>query len=386
MSLLKKTAYLFFLLPQLVWSVGLSWSGSSRLDSYYKHEGLYYGGLNLSADSKLHIKDGLDFHVRWDLVGVPDSINNLWDEFVFSQDSALFYQKGFVFFYKGETKRPVPFILPSQFYLTYGEEFFKFQAGRAPRHFGLGITYHALDNPFNFWVSVLDQLSIYAEYNQFYLQSSLFYYSHKEETKRDWSALLELGFTEENWQVSAFYEYKRSADSFVELYGTYKQNSLDLKASYLHVFSSETSFLLALESAYRLFYKIPIDLEFKAGGAFGSASFHTQYNVALILWNRFVDMETEETSNQDSSYQIAKGQIQEAFYLSPRVGLYFLNESLKIQPLVLVAGHLDKKLSYELDLEGSYKWDENIFLNLTAGALYQKEWELALMAQAAVSF
>ena len=374
-------------------AVNLSWSGSGRMEAFYQDEKNYYSSLYFALNSEIHIIDSVSFHARFDIVGFEPKENAFWKNILSQKRASLLSQSGFIFLYEEDSDQnktmPVPFILPALFYLDYEREFFKVRLGRAPYHFGLGTTYSAENSPFNLWMNAPDQISIYMEYQNFYLQPS-FFHQIKDSSERELSALLQGGIEQQDWRLSLLYEYKlkKDEDSFIEIYGEYQQKNWKAKLSSSYIFTESTNLSLAFEGGYFWPAVFPVDLELKAGGLIGSARFNPQYNLSLILQNRWMKkIESPRNTEAFKKYQIAGAQIQESVYVSPRLTFSFFEESLKLQPLFLLTGSLDgKKWTYEWDLFAKYKIYESFFLQLQGGALYEKKWVFALLAQAAVSF
>ena len=365
-------------------AVHLSWSGSGRLEAFLKDQEDYYAHFFFAFNPKLHINDSLSFQTRIDILGLDK--DSPWENLL--GNSGLLHQNGYVFLYQDSTgafKSSFPFMQPSQFYLDYKSEFFKVRIGRAPYHFGLGASYFAENSPFDLWMSVPDQVSVFMIYENFYLQPSLFYKTATD--KNIASALLQGGIEQDNWKAALLYEYKMDKDSrsFAEAYGEYEEKNWSVKSSLSYLFRSENSFALALEALYNISkFKTPISLELKAGALNKEAQFHPQYKLSLFLQNRWMMRKDLST---DESHQMNSAQIQDSVYFSPSFSVSFFEESLKLQPRFLLAYSFEKKQSrYDLYASGAYKIKENLFFNIQAGAAYEKKWNLSLLAQAAVSF
>ena len=392
----KKILFFFFvsLFFSLAEAVNLSWSGSGRMEAFYQDEKNYYSSLYFALNSEIHITDFASFHTRFDIVGFEPKESAFWKNILFQKRASLLSQSGFIFLYEEDLDQnktmPAPFVLPTLFYLDYEREFFKVRLGRAPYHFGLGTTYSAENSPFNLWMNTPDQISIYMEYQNFYLQPS-FFHQIKDSFEGGLSALLQGGIERPDWELSLLYEYKLKKDenSFIEIYGEYQKQNWRAKLSSSYMFTESTSLFLAFEGGY--FWPVavfPVDLELKAGGLTGSARFNPQYNLSLILQNRWMKkIESPLDKEAFKKYQIAAAQLQESVYASPRLTFSFFEESLKLQPLFLLTSSLDgRRWIYEWDLSAKYKIYESFFLQLQGGALYEKKWVFALLAQAAASF
>ena len=311
-------------------------------------------------------------------------------------------QTGLVFIYsenssQKELELDSLFLKISQIYMDYETEFLNIRLGRAPYHFGMGITYSASQNPFQHWISRYNQAVVYLEYSQFYLQPVLLHQTQKN--KDSLLAGAEVGFLNEDWKVEALYQYDFKDSSSLELFGKYEQSNWDIKSSFRYAFEQNTNMALALEASIDIPSSFPLKFEIKSGGAFGKFSFHPNYDVALLFWNRFMtktvnppktnppQLNSPKKSESASFLQVAESQITKGVYVSPRLLFSFFNETLEIRPLGLLARSFkEKKFYYELDLEGMYQLDESLFFSIKGGVLYHKEINFALLAQAAVSF
>lgn len=369
---------LFCAFPFSSWPLSLDWSGWSRVEGYYqqsekKHN--YYAGYHLVLNPKVHVVDGLNLTGRLDIQPLKEL------PFIASDKDR---QAGLIFLYGEQSQQrdlkfsPL-FLSLSQVYMDYRSEFFKVRLGRAPYHFGLGITHSASKDPFQHWMSVYNQLDLYLEYSRFYLQPALLY---REETGV--LGLAQAGFSHEDLKISALYQNNLKGKSFVEAFGQYKHGNWEMKASASYAFEEETRILTALEVFLPISAKIPFQLEVKAGGAFGGAVFHPNYSEALLFWSRQMK---EQTGLETPPFQIAEGQMQNGFYFSPRLIFSLAEERLRLKPLFFLARDFTKDtFSYELDLEGRYQWGESFTFMVTGGALYDQGLHLALLTQAAVSF
>ena len=388
------------------WSLSLDWSGWTRWESYYQKDSSVhsdysdYSNYHFVLQPTIHVVDGLNIIGRLDLSSLGESS--------FSS-SPIERQTGFVFIYGENSKQqklefPPLFLRLSQIYMDYQAEFFTIRLGRAPYHFGMGTTYSASQDPFQHWISVYNQAVLYLEHSPFYFQPAILHQKESsvagaDQAKKATAVLpgypgegpvlgvAQAGLLNEAWKLEALYQYDFfKSHSFMEVFGRYEQTGWEVKGSASYAFEKDTNMSLALEAFVPIPAKIPLQLEIKSGGAFGGFSFHPNYNVALLFWNRYMQAPTNSNSSA-SSFQIATGQIQNGIYFSPRLLFSFLDDHLEVRPLLLLARDLnEKKFNYEFDLEGIYQLDENLFFSLKGGALYTKELHLALLAQAAVSF
>ena len=390
-------------------AVSFDWSGWTRIEGYYQNSSShnYYGGFHLTAAPEIHITDGLNISLRADLSNEPQGE-------AYRQDlgEGISPQGGNLFVYGIDSKKkPLgrdPYFLAyiSQYYIHWQSDFLKIRLGRAPYHFGMGLDYSAEKNPFHHWMSVYDQAVIYLEYGPFYLQPA-FLYEGKAPL-----GLLSAGQTKENWGLEALFRYDFDQEaSFVSGFGRYEQKTWELKASGSYLFEGDNNIsgLLAGEM------EIPADFSLRAGletgAALGDMSFHPNHDPALLLWNRFMEApaksqgsypaghvptSAEEGTPQPKQAEIyyqphhitAGGRLSKGAYVSLYARFSFWRESLKIKPSALLARDFSrKKFDYELDLEGIYKIEENLFFKLKGGILFhKKDLHLAVLAQTAISF
>lgn len=379
MMSLKYFAFLFLSVFSFsAWSLSFDWSGWSRVEAYYQHtpKQNYYSSYHFVLEPDIQVIDGLNVTSRLELSALNEK--SLFSSSEFER------QTGIVFIYgedseQKELESTSLFLRFSQIYIDYQSEFFKVRLGRAPYHFGMGLSYSASQNPFQHWISTYNQAALYLKYSQFYLQPVLLYKGDS------FLAIAQAGLLNENWKLEAFYRYDFEDNSFTEFFAQYDHSRWQLKASASYEFGEGDNVLWALEALTTIPAKVPFQLEIKTGGALGDLSFHPNYDVALLYWNRFI---SPTTASETNTFNIAEGRVQKGIYFSPRVLFSFMNDQFKFRPAVLVARDLEsEKFNYELDLEGMYQLDESFFFSLKGGALYlEKEFHLALLAQAAVSF
>jgi len=361
------------------WSLSFNWSGWSRVESYYqntKEEDNYYAGYHLVLKPKIHILDGLSLSSRLELKSLGES---------FFQSSEVKQQSGVIFLYaenseKRDLKFPDLYLGLSQIYMDYSNEFFRIRLGRAPYHFGMGITYSASTDPFQHWISIYNQMALYLEYSRFYFQPVIL---HKE--GQGIAALAQAGFSHVNWQLSALYQNDFKNTTFIEAFTSYKQSYWEVKASSSYFLLDEINMLWALEAFLQVPAKIPFEWAVKAGGAVGEASFHPNYGVALIFANRKI--RTQTPSSPNSPFKIVEAYMPSGHYFSSELLFSFVQDQLKLKPLFLIfRDSQEKSFNYEFDLEMKYHWDKSLFLVLQGGVFYDKSPHWALLAQAAVSF
>lgn len=388
-------------------ALSFDWSGWARVDGYYQNSSShnYYGGFYLTARPEIHIIDGLNINLRADFLQ-PE------EQRAFSSASpGLNSQQGLLFVYGEDSQhKPLgwkPYFLPyiSQFYISWQEEFFKARLGRAPYHFGMGLDYSATENPFQDWVSVYNQAVVYLQYKPFYLQPALLF-----EEDVLWG-LMQAGLQKEKWEIEALFRYDFDQKaSFVSGFGRYEQETWDIKASAGYLFEGDNNINGVLSAEIDIPADFSLRVGLKAAGALGSLKLHPNHDPALMLWNRFMTAREQEgtlppghTSNDPSLKQPSLPQAETIFYQPAPVakeglskgayaGLYaqfsFWQDSLKVKPLaVLARDFARKKFDYELDLEGIYKIEENLFFSLKGGFLFhKKDPHLALLAQVSASF
>ncbi len=379
--------YLLFLclfVVQPTWSLTLDWKGFSRTEVYYEasSETSYYGNFHLILKPEIQVVDGLSVFSRLDLYSFDES---------FKQSYLLGERQTGVIFSKGikssEEKLKPLFLNLSQIYITYETEFFKLKLGRAPYHFGLGITYSAETSPFDHWISTFNQLAFYFEYSSFYVQPSIFLTSDK-----DALSVNQIGLQGDNWNIETLIRYSlKSSKFFIETFGAYKDNFVDTKLSLSYFSEDEDQLKLAVIFEGGVDLPIGLSPRFEVKSGYVSKEFfvHPNYDVALLLGNRLthpvVATQSESTLNE---LIIAEGRISDKAYVSPRLSFSFLQDTLKITPIVSVDYILSlKKLHYEFDLQAHYNLEENFSILIQGGVLPSAEKiYYGLLAQAAVTF
>ena len=362
----------------------------------------------MTASPEIHITDGLGINLRADFLSdkpqrgqkTPPGINSQGGNlFVYGEDSQ---------------HKPLgwePYFLPyvSQFYISWQEEFFKVRLGRAPYHFGMGLDYSATENPFQRWISVYNQALVYLKYDPFYLQPALMFEGDAL------LGLIQAGLQREKWEAEALFRYDFDQKApFVSGFGRYERETWEIKASAGYLFEGSNNINGALAWGMDIPADFSVRVGLSAGGALGNLKLHPNHNPALILWNRFMEAPDKPTgalppghASQPSSLKPApeEGQTAEVsklFYkpLAPVArlskGAYarahaqfsFWQDSFKIKPMAVLARDFEKdQFNYELDLEGIYKIEENLFFSLQAGLLFhKKDLHLALLAQTSASF
>ena len=368
----------FLLFSFSSWSLSFDWSGFTRIEAYYQDPKVHkhYANYHFVLQPRIHVIDGLNILSRFELISFKEKE-------LFSS-SPFYRQTGLMFIYgEGSQQKDLEFSSPflgiSQLYFNYETDLFKLLLGRAPYHFGIGTSYSASQDPFQHWISVYNQATVYFEHSKFYFQPALL---HQE--IGSFLGIAQAGILDTHWKVEALYQNDFKDSSLLEVFAYYKHVNWEIKSSLTYVLEQEMNMALALEASVDIPSSFPLKLEVKAGGAVGGFAFHPNYNVALLLWNR--DIQDIEVSSEET-FQVAQGQIQNGIYFSPSLLLSFLNDNLKIRPLGLFSRDLKEKVfHYELDIEAMYRLDGSLFLSLKGGALYKKEFQLALLAQAAVSF
>ena len=380
----KIILFLFLFLSFPVFSASVDWSGQARFESYsqFQYTGGNYGLYYLALDPTVHVLDGLSLTLRAELREERQK--------GFTKKTPHYYrQSGSIFFHKNEdTGLRTPDVRVSQVYLDFQSETFKIRIGRAPYHFGMGTTYLATSSPFLHWISSHYQLSFYADIYGIGFQPAVF-------VDNNYGVLLsEFSFKQETWQVEALLQYDFSSfindtvkdedkRNLAELYGKYEKENLNVEGSLTYLIKEETSFLASLEGKFRLPFKsFSLFAELGLGGTYGEASFHPDFNQALLFANKQI------LEDKDQTLQASEGVISKTYYLVPRLDFAFLEESFHIRPQVLFATEDGKSFTYELDMEALYAWNETLFFTLQGGVLFQKDLdpEAGVLAQAAVSF
>ena len=358
--------------------VTLDWSGYSRMDAHYQNKDTRsYGGYQLVLKPRLSILDGLNIAGRLEL-HPPNKKQLFHPSFAHrSFGLPLFYTE------KGNFKDTLSFsplfFDIAHIYINYETEFFQFQAGRSPRHFGLGVTYNE-GSPFSYWLSTVNQLFFYTEYGPFYVQPAII-----TETN-SFSGLLQGGILQDSWQVEAFYRYNTEAsENYVEAFGEYKKEQWKARMSFSYMQKEQSALGLAFEGEAGLPWSLSPELQLKGGMASKGFSFHPGYDVGFLFQN-YIGSPAKVTSTEASQLLIQEGALHDLIYLSSQLELE-VSDSFNFSPLILLAWASSKnKMNYELDLQGQYTLEERFIISLKGGVLYSEKWNFGLLSQAVVTF
>ena len=379
----KIIGFCIFFLSFSSFSASLEYQGQARFELYSQQllfkdsYGLYY----FSLDPTVHILDGLSLKMRWEVREGKESRLSSLSPYYYRQSGSLFYYSGSNF------KADLPIVSVPFVYLDFQTETLQIRVGRAPYHFGMGLSYLATKSPFLNWISSHYQVSfkslvygitihpqIFFDKNMAFLLSEFSYIQDTWVLK----ALLQYDFT--NWIDEDFEEEKKR--SLVEVYGMWENKRHKIKASMSYHFKEEASGLFALETRSQIPLKaFSVFAEFKLGGAYGLSQFHPGFTPALLLWNKQI------VKKDPPSLQVSESRLKDTFYFIPKLHLSFLEDQFHILPQVVFALKNQKDLVYELDLETLYSWNESLFFSIKAGLLFEdKDLEAGVLAQAAVSF
>ena len=375
MIFLRVFIALCFLIPSSALGLTMDWSGFMRGEFYaQKSERNMYGNYHLVLQPELQIADRLSVVSSLELA--PS-----YDENFFTP-SFLERRAGVIFFHRpslGEDLNSSSLLLNvSQLYVNYGSEFFRFRFGRAPYHFGLGITYNDGRDPSHYWFSSFNQIALYLEYSAFYLKPVLL----QDQDKL--LALIQVGLKNSLWKLEGLYRYDQSlSQGFLEVYGEYLKNRWDAKISVSYLFTDELTVGVAVEGSVKTSLPIPSRFEFKGGMASKNFSFHPNYDVAFLMWNRLIS----RTENS-AKILLQDVQVNDVAYFSPAWRVNLHNNRLSLRPAIVLGWLLtDKAPHYELDLKAQYDFSRNFSISLTGGLLYKnKKSDYGFLTQAAVTF
>jgi hypothetical protein len=163
---MKVVSFLFILLTSVVASADIEWSGNYRfegvkienpeMDNIERNKQYMLQHLVLSP--KITAYDGVTIYGRFDILNSTTYPNSQMGQFFGSgvgsstptnaeNSNAL------------SDRQSSDFIAVNLLYLTYAHEFGLLTVGRAPLHFGLGMTYNAGTGPFDHWFDNRDMLS-----------------------------------------------------------------------------------------------------------------------------------------------------------------------------------------------------------------------------------
>ena len=193
-----------------------------------------------------------------------------------------------------------------------------------------------------------------------------------------------MGLKQPDWKLEGFYRYNTSlSQGFLEMYGEFFKKTWEVKASVSYSFEDKPSFGIATEGGIKLPFPLSSRLEFKAGMASEKFAFHSNYDVAFLLWNRFVFQEKDS-----QKLLLQEGSVKELVYFMPSLKMEWLKKKFHLKPSLFLSQTLtDKKMHYELDLNARYFFSRNFFASITGGLAYEsKRANYGVLAQAAVTF
>ena len=415
----------FFCLVSLVFSfnngaVTIDWSGWSRGEAYYQGDVRFHGTFYLALEPTIQVMDGVTVSARVDATHRKRA-----DEF-FKKSRWLVSdpepQSGLFLLYSEQSPKEEWSLFQhsislSQFYITWQGEFVRFQLGKAPYHFGMGLTYSDSSPVFANWISHVTWLSLYLEYSRFYFQPAVIV---REEHRL--SPLLTGGISGEKWKVEGLYRHEKFHQ--VELFGQYEKDFWDTKLSVSYGFSEE-HLAAAVEVGADLWFWFKPRVEFKGGYASKNFFFHPNYNVGLFLWNYLMSSSScsagklgslvgdpaeplvvggalgEVDSNEplvvwgaageadsNSRLWIADGCINDVIYFAPKLEFSFLEGNLKAGPQFVTGWQVsDKRFDYELNLGLEYSLETFLTLRAQGGFFHENEiTNYGFLVQAAVEF
>ncbi len=154
-------AFLTFSMSSYCWA-DLDWSGFYRLEGYHINNPEISGGDNKSyglhhlvLKPKIVAADNLTIYSRFDIFNQESSgfasnnqMGDIWGRGFSGQGSLNTVSE----------RQKAGNLEVSHLYMTYNQEFGSFIVGRAPVHFGLGMTYNAGDGIFDHWYDTRDLL------------------------------------------------------------------------------------------------------------------------------------------------------------------------------------------------------------------------------------
>ena len=385
-------------------AVTVDWSGWSRGEVYYQGDVQFHGTFHLALKPTVQVMDGLRVSARLDAAHRERA-----DEF-FKKSHWLTSDpepQGGLFLLHSEKSPKMDWSLfqhnvaLSQFYITWQGEFARFQLGKAPYHFGLGLTYSADTPVLAHWVSHVTWLSLYLKYSRFYLQPAVVV---REEDRL--SLLLAGGVTGESWKIEGLYRHEKFHQ--VEFFGQYEKDFWDARLSLSYGFS-EAYLAAALEAGVNLWFLLKPRLELKAGYASNNFHFHPDYNVGLFLWNYLMSSSScsaqkalqsvtaepltvsdskGKKMDSDDRLWLADGCINSVIYFAPRLVFSFWEEDLKVAPQFVTGWQVsEERFDYELNLGVEYSLETFLTLRVQGGFVHErKKTNFGFLAQAAVEF
>ena len=380
----------------------VDWSAQARMEAAFLEETPYFAFRSFFKP-QVQVIDGLNLFIKTELAHFPSPGNT---SFIKSQEEiqnkwVLFFGEPLLSFVS--TKKgsfPRNFLKISQAYLTYENEFFKILMGKAPLHFGLGLTYLDREDFFSQWTSEISQMSLYLEFLNYYLKPQLIlgsYNSLEDQIK----GIVQGGVHLKQMKLEGFYQYAlRSKKGQVEVLGEYKESSWDvqLSMSYLMEETDSKNFALAFEGRKSFFGEGDPQWEVKLGYASSDFYFPSNYNVGLLFRNRVFFSSSEESSflrelflenpKLKEVFESRKGiSLHNEAYFSQQVHLHFLNNQLRVSSQVIGGMSFpEKRKNYEGNVQVLYQVKEDLQFRFQMAGGFENEWIYGVLGQAVVDF
>lgn len=339
-------------------------SGWTRLEAYFQTNAklkkpTWYSSYHFVAKPSFHVTDSISLNSRLDLKALGSKPNH---------SHSAYKQNGWKFADSSwdittEASWDDLYLSLTEIYASYNSEFFNIRLGRSALHLGLGTQYSDLELPFYHWVSLHNYLALYLEYSQFRVQPILF---------AD-QAILHLAWTSPSasLQAEAFYQKTwNTKPDLVEAVLGYATDFFTIKAAVDYLVKDDLHGIFALESSFDLnifnFYITLPKIKIKAGANKGDLSFHPNY----------------------SNYSLLTGQPDDSLYVSSMLSFSFFQQSLTLNKILVVTESLEtQKRNFELDLEGIYQLNKNMYFYIIAGALVsKKDIPLSVLGQLTLNF
>lgn len=359
----------------------MDWSGFIRGEFQYQEWDSMYGEYNLVLQPEVQVLDRLSVRSSLELF-LPFHDESLpRTPFLNRRAGVIFFKRPYL---NNDSEDFSVLFHMSQLYINYESEFFSLRMGKAPYHFGLGLVYNEGRDPFDYWFSAFNQVSLRFEHEGLYVQPAVI---HDQDES---VALLQAGLSGSKWSLEGLYAYTQSHQDFAEFYGEYFKKNWDIKTSVSYIFEDQLSMGVATELGLNLKTAIPSRVLVKTGVA-QRFSFHPNYEVAFLLWNQFISTEEDEVASEEVNLQevnLQSGRISNLFYFNPSWNFNLLEGRLNLIPSFTFGSFLfHEEKNYELDINAKYFISKNFSISFLGGIIHRdKKVDYGLLGQAAVTF
>lgn len=263
----------------------------------------FYGEQQLALYSTARVSDGLQVRTNF-LVGNVEKKGN-YAKYVDSSRYKISVRN---------YRLADIYLLPTHFYATYSNEFFKLDIGRQPFNFGLGITYSDGFSPLLPMYDVRDAVAVTVEYDSFYLKPYAIVYNYDQSSTRAGASFAAAGgYKTDNITAEILYKSKNyviqsekkegefEVKPFIEeetlnVYGEYKEGPLTVSAEWGFMDNVNKSSGFGHASWQTDFYNANLNLI--GGYISNNHNVNPNYDNTLFTWDYFYHLnDRKKTSN-----------------------------------------------------------------------------------------